>query len=84
MDRITDFLVKLIHHPMLDLTVGIILFISGFVEVWETLPQDIQNGHLRATHGVLILGFVMALKALTDVFAGLEFIVESKKVRKEK
>jgi hypothetical protein len=82
MNSVVNFLVRLVHHPMLDLTVGVILFVSGFVEVWETLPQDIHNGHLRGSHGVLVLGFVMALKALTDVFAGLEFMVEAKKVKK--
>lgn len=84
MHQIKEFLIKIVRHPALDLTVGIILFISGFVEVWETLPDDFSNGHIRSSHGVVILGLVMALKALTDVFAGMEFMIEADKVKKEK
>ena len=74
---------KLVSNPLLDLSVGLILFLSGILEVWETLPQDIHDVNVRAAHGVIIFGFVMALKAFTDIFAGLEFIDEGNKIEKD-
>lgn len=77
------FLRKLVSNPLLDLVMGLILFFAGIMEVWETLPQDISDVHVRAAHGVIIFGFVMALRALTDMFAGLAFMDEANKVEKE-
>lgn len=82
-DKTKKVLRKLVSNPWLDLSVGIILFLSGILEVWETLPEDIKNFNVKASHGVVIFGFVMALKAFTDIFAGLEFIDEANKIEKE-
>jgi len=81
MDGIKKTLRRLVSNPLLDLAMGLILFIAGIMEVWETFPQDV---HVRAAHGVVIFGFVMALKAFTDIFAGLAFVDEANKVEKEK
>lgn len=74
---------KLVHNPMIDLTVGSILLISGFWETWSTLDVDLSSGKLHAGHGVLVLGFVTALRAVADMFAGLEFMDEAEYVEKK-
>lgn len=84
MEGFKKILRKLVSNPLLDLVVGLILFIAGIMEVWETFPQDLANGNIKAAHGVTIFGFVMALKAFTDIFAGLAFVDEANKVEKEK
>jgi uncharacterized protein with PQ loop repeat len=83
-DDFKKILRKLVSNPLLDLAVGFILFIAGIMEVWETLPQDLRSGNIKSAHGVTIFGFVMALKAFTDIFAGLAFVDEANKVEKEK
>ncbi len=83
MEKTKKVLRKLVSNPFVDLSVGLILFLSGILEVWETIPQDIHDVHVRAAHGVIIFGFAMALKAFTDIFAGLEFVDEGNKIEKE-
>lgn len=75
---------KLVHNPWVDFSVGIILALSGLIEVFDTFPKEISDFKLGAHHGVLILGLATALKAAADIFAGLEFIDEGEHIEKEK
>lgn len=77
------WLKKLVHNSYLDFAVGGILLVSGLWEAWETIPQDFASANLRASHGVIVLGLVTALKALTDMFAGLEFMDEAEYIEKK-
>jgi hypothetical protein len=81
--RFKYWLRRLVKNPWLDLSVGGILVISSLFEVWETFPQDFTSANFRSEHGVIIFGFVMVLKALTDMFAGFEFMDEANQVEKE-
>lgn len=83
MDRFKKLLRRLVRNPYLDLAVGAILVFSGIFEAWETFPDDFANGNLRVSHSVMLLGFVTVLKALTDMFAGLEFMDEANQAEKE-
>lgn len=83
MDKFKKLLRKMVHNPYLDIAVGLILVFSGMYEAWETFPDDFANSHVRTSHAVVILGFVTVLKALTDMFAGLEFMDEASQVEKE-
>lgn len=84
MDKLKIWLRKFVKNPWLDLSVGAILVISSMFEVWETFPQDFTTANLRSEHAIIIFGFVMVLKALTDLFAGLEFMDEANQIEKDK
>jgi len=68
---------KLVHNPWVDFSVGGILLISGFWEAWETLPQDLANADFNSSHGVIVFGFITALRAIAEMFGGLEFMDEA-------
>lgn len=62
------------HNPWLNLVVGIVLILSAFWEIGDTISEDLTSGNFRAAHGILVFGVVTALKALADMFAGLELL----------
>lgn len=82
--KLRKLLKKLVHNPYLDLSVGTILIISGLWEAWETLPKDISMLNIKASHGIVVFGLVTALKAIADMFAGLEFMDEAEYIEKKK
>lgn len=77
MSNFRKILKKLVHSPYVDFSVGTVLMVSGLWEAWGTLFQDISNLKFGAHHGVIVFGFVSALKAITDIFAGFEFMDEA-------
>jgi len=75
---------KLVHNPWIDFSVGGILLVTGLWETWQTLPQDLASSNLKASHGIIIFGLVTALKAIAEVFAGLEFMDEAEYIEEKK
>jgi uncharacterized membrane protein YiaA len=63
---------KFVEHPYVNIIVGIVLFLSGLSEAWETLSEDIMNGNFGVHHGVIIFGLFHVLKCIPDMFEGLE------------
>ncbi|MGH7232578.1 MAG: hypothetical protein ACREJU_14650 [Nitrospiraceae bacterium] len=62
----------IIEHPCVNLTVAMILFLSGLAEGWDSFQEDMRNFHLRAHHGVMVYGLFSMLKSIPDIFEGLE------------
>ena len=77
MNKFRRILRKLVHNPWIDFTVGGILLTSGLWETWETLPQDLANSNFSSSHGVIVFGIITALKAIAEMFGGLEFMDEA-------
>ena len=71
-----DKLRKFVSHPWVSLMVAIVMLLAGLSEGWETLQEDLMNADLRAHHGIIVYGFYAMLKAIPDVFEGLEGILE--------
>lgn len=84
MEKFRAILKKLVHNPWVDFSVGGILLISGLWEAWETLPQDIANANIRANHGIIVFGIVTTLRAIADMFGGLEFMDEAEYIEHRK
>ena len=63
---------KFVKNPYVNIIIGIILLLSGLVEAWDTLSEDIMNGNFGAHHGVIIFGLFQILKCLPDIFEGIE------------
>lgn len=71
-----DKLRKFISHPWVGLIVAMVMLLAGLSEGWETLQEDLMNTELRAHHGIIVYGFYAMLKAIPDVFEGLEGILD--------
>lgn len=74
----------LVHNPYLDLTLGLVLAVSGLSEAWGSIGSDLQNLRIGVHHGAIVFGFVTMFRAIVDIFAGLEFMDEAEYVEKEK
>ncbi|MGH7231207.1 MAG: hypothetical protein ACREJU_07595 [Nitrospiraceae bacterium] len=61
-----------VNNLYVNLTVAVILFVTGFADGWDSLQEDMRNFHLRAHHGVMVYGFFGMLKSIPDIFEGFE------------
>jgi len=50
---------KMVNNPYVNIIIGLILLLSGLNEAWETLYEDIMNGHFGVHHGVIYLVYFM-------------------------
>ena len=64
-------MLKLMHHPLVPLSVGLLLLGSSISDVLEPLT-DAATFEIGSAHGLLILGLTTAVKALLDLFEGIE------------
>ena len=58
------------------LFLGIIVLVSGVIEVKDTFVDDFSTGTLRAGHGVVLIGVFHFLKALGEFVDSLDYIKE--------
>jgi len=63
--------------PHLELMVGLILMATGLIEAGENLFGDLANGDIGVHHGIIVLGFAHAFKAIPSVIAGLMMFVDA-------
>ena len=63
---------KFVESPHINILIGLILLLSGLVEAWDTLSQDMMNGNFGVNHGVIIFGLFHILKSVPDIFEGME------------
>lgn len=56
---------------------GYTFWVEAFWEAWKTFPQDFANSNYGVHHGVIVLGIVTVIRAIADMFAGLDFIDEA-------
>lgn len=82
--KLRKILKKLVHNPWVDFSVGGVLLISGLWEAWETLPQDLANANINSSHGIIIFGIITALKAIAEMFGGLEFMDEAEYIEEKR
>jgi hypothetical protein len=70
--RIALALKRFVDHPITRLGVGLILIISGLIEAYDTVLDDVHRLRVRVGHGVIILGIVNVLASLPEVIQGIE------------
>lgn len=63
-----------LNHPVVHFTMGVILFVTNFLETIHTIEQDIITHQIRGHHGLMVFGAFMALKAFTEMMGALEDI----------
>lgn len=65
---------RIAHHPLLNLTSGLILLFTGLLEAVAMLFEGLLSIPLGAHHGIAFFGFLQMIKALPDVMKGLRFV----------
>lgn len=65
---------RLTRSPHLTLAVGIVLILLSGDEVVDSLRDGLDVGDLNSHMGVTVMGLVQTLKALPDLFEGLEYV----------
>lgn len=77
-------LAAFVHNPWIDFTLGSMLVVAGFAEVGYSLEYDITHFNLRLHHGVILYGIVSMVKALVDLFAGIQLYDDAELEEKHK
>jgi hypothetical protein len=72
LQRLARALKRFVDHPVTKLVVGLILIVSGLIEAYDTVLDDLHHLRVRVGHGVVILGVVNVLASLPEVIAGIE------------
>ncbi len=75
---------KLIRSPYTSIFSGVILFASGVFESTETALEKILNIEIESYMGIIVFAVVQILKAITDIFEGLEKLEVAELAEKEK
>jgi hypothetical protein len=70
--RIALALKCFVDHPLTKLGVGLILIVSGMIEAYDTVLDDLHRLRVRVGHGVIILGVVNVLASLPEVIDGID------------
>ena len=62
--------------PWFTLIIGLALFGSGLAEAWDGLSNNLLTLNIGSEHGVILLGVAHILRALPELFEGLEYAEE--------
>ena len=57
-------------------TAGVILFVTGFAEAYQSFSSDVAHMQIGAHHGVLILGVFSMVSSVPDLIEGVGSSVE--------
>ena len=66
-----------VQHPYLELITGLVLVSTALADTVDSIVQDLMHGHLRVHHGVIILGLVHTIKALSALLSAMILLSES-------
>jgi len=69
----------MLHHPAVTLTVAALLVVTSLIEIWESAGGHPMTMHLGAAEmavgaedGILAYGLLNLLRALPELFEGVE------------
>jgi hypothetical protein len=62
---------RALRHPLLVMFVGIVMFGSGLAELLMDADPEFEST-IRLHHGMMLLGFVSALRGLVEALEGLQ------------
>lgn len=71
-DHVARAIGAFVENPVTILLKGIALLVIGLTEASRTFHEDIEHGHLRVGHGLVIIGLFSILEALPHVIEGLD------------
>jgi hypothetical protein len=70
-------LTVILHHPWVQVLVGLAVVASALAELSDGMPGKEDSEGVKSEHGVLLFGVVHALKALATMYEGVEQIAEA-------
>ena len=70
MIKLLSALGRTLEHPSVGLTLGLVLVGMGVFDLAETVLEETIGFEIGAHHGVILLGIVHGLKALTELTVG--------------
>ncbi|HJN44880.1 MAG: hypothetical protein QGI10_17310 [Vicinamibacterales bacterium] len=73
---VTQALRQIVKNPYVNLVVGLVFAFSGLAETLRELATG-DEFHLGVHHGAIVFGLLHALRSLSDVFEGLEYLDNS-------
>ena len=71
MGRISKSIRRWVDHPVTKLSMGLILFVTGFLEVYQDFSRDLSEIQLGAHHGIMVFGFVNIVTSIPDIIEGV-------------
>ncbi len=69
---------KVAKNPHFEAIVGIVLLTTGIIEAGDTIFEDIASGDIGAHHGIILLGFAHAFKAIPAILGGMSLFAHAK------
>jgi hypothetical protein len=82
--RLIDAIKAFVEHPTTRLVMALILILSGFIETFDTVKEDVSHLRIRVGHGIILLGFVNAFSSLPAVIDGIERWLKVSEVKRER
>lgn len=73
---IRRYIHRLSNNPALNMIAGVVLLISGTLEIVEAFTGGIFISPFGAHHGVALFGLLQVIKALPDTMKAFKFIEE--------
>ena len=70
---------RFVKHPHLEAIVGIVILATGLAEAGDTLFEDIISGNVCAHHGMILLGFAHAIKAVPAILGDMAIFAHAEK-----
>lgn len=74
LNRFFETLRGFTRSPVTNIVIGLILCITGGIEVVEGLLNEEHPLNIGARHGAVVFGFFHVLKFIPDLFEGAELI----------
>jgi hypothetical protein len=71
-EKIARAITSFTENPITNLVKGITLLLIGVTEASHTFREDVEHGHVRVGHGIIIIGIFSILEALPHIIEGLD------------
>ena len=62
---------KFVKNPHLEAIIGLVIMATGIIEAGDTMFEDVTSGAIGAHHGMILLGFAHAIKAIPAILGGM-------------
>jgi hypothetical protein len=72
LDKLAHAISAFVENPVTNLAKGIVLLLIGVADASRTFREDVEHGHVRVGHGLIIIGLFSVLAALPHLIEGLE------------
>ena len=79
MHSIIQKIERFARNPYFGAVVGIVLLLTGLAEAGESIFEDIFSGEVGAHHGIILLGFAHAFKAIPSILSSMMLFADAER-----